>query len=98
MPSYQLLSDEYNKVIKNQDKLTQQIVDLINQNAELIKLQNEAKKALEWFIEHDETNDTIDNEFWIEGLEAGRKVVAKLNNEPYIRHNWQIDEPVLQDE
>lgn len=77
----------------------QQVIDLVDQNAELIKLQNEAKKALEWFIENDDTNDTLENEFWIEGLESGRKIVAKINNEPYVRGDWLIDDdPILQDE
>ena len=45
-------------------------------------------KALEWFIENDETNDIETNVFWIHGLESARRVVAEAKGETYEPLEW----------
>lgn len=80
--------------VKEFDEITpeDQVIDLINQNAELIKIQNKLGTALKWFLENDDTNDIPENHFWIEGYEQGREAVATLDGVPYKREEWCIDE------
>lgn len=51
---------------------------------------NEQKllEALEWMIKEDNTYDQEGNEYWIDGLERCRKVVAEVKGEEYEPLEW----------
>jgi hypothetical protein len=45
-------------------------------------------EALEWMIREDNTYDEMGNEYWINGLEMCRKVVADAKGEEYEPREW----------
>lgn len=69
-------------------KLKQQVIDLVNQQAELVKDQNALRESLTWFIQEDDTRDEEGNAYWIRGLEKARKTMATSLNEPYEKRQW----------